>query len=272
MMRRARLLAVVLAFSLAFRAGAADRQRIAVLNTSLTSLVTLASCYTQKHLHSFRDAARCLGFGAIAGAGFYQAKRLAARGDITQGWLVANASTSLVENTTAGEHPLGRVGYTLGPLRLRVATPFDRTRESRIDLDASLVEIGFFARAIQTADDFDIRDGMLAYETDRPIREDGVVFQGYTWGVFPGVWRRAAPHTRDHEVIHAIQSLQLDSAEPPAMTVDRQPRFFRVRFIRAGALNLADNLYAQQLDYNRRWAEIEAYRLTQDIPPVDVDE
>ena len=126
----------------------------------------------------------------------------------------------------------------------------------------------FLARAIGDADDIDIRDGMIAFETDDPIVEDGVVYHGYTWGIFPGVWRGADEFTPRHEAVHAVQSLQLDSVEPPLLTFHRARRPVRLRYIRAGALNVADNIFnARVLDYEDRWAEIEAFRLTEDREP-----
>jgi hypothetical protein len=262
-----RVLALALAVILAVPSQAADRQRIAAINVGATALVTLASCAVQKHLH----VARCLAAGTVAGAAFYQAKRLVGRGDVTEGWLVANFANSLVENTTAGEHPLGRLGYTFGPLRLRIATPFDRKRESLVDVDVSAAETGYFVRAILDADDFDVRDGMLWYETRAPeAGEGGVVFDGYTWGIFPGVWSGAPRETWHHEAVHAVQALQLDSVEPPALTLEGTSptrRVIRVRSLRAGVLNLADNVVDARLPYEDRWAEIEAYRLSGDRKP-----
>ncbi|HKR62939.1 MAG TPA: hypothetical protein VJZ00_04340 [Thermoanaerobaculia bacterium] len=257
-------LALALTFVLGAQVFAADRRKIATLNVGATALVTLASCAIQKHLR----VVRCLTAGAIAGTAFYQAKRLAGRGDITEGWLVANAANSLIENTTAGEHPLSRIGYTFGPLRIRVATPFDRSRESLADVDLSAAETGYLLQAFADADDVDIRDGMLWYETRDPERgEGGVVFHGYTWGIFPGVWSGAETHTWRHEAVHAVQALQLDAPEPPVLTLDRERRLFRVRYLRAGALNVADNVTTAQQEYANRWEEIEAYRFAEDRKP-----
>lgn len=262
-----RALAFLLVLFLAAPLPAADRQRIATINVAATSLFTYLGCVVQKKVRSGRDAAKCFGAGAIAGAGFYQAKRSAARGDITRGWLIANAAASLVENTTAGEHPLGRIGYTFGPFRFRVVTPLDRQRESFVEVDVSIAETGFLVRAIGDADDVDVRDGMVWYETKRPDVVDGIVFHGYTWGIFPGTWSGAREHTWNHEAVHAVQALQLDSVEPPLLTFPRSTRFFRLRHIRAGAVNVTDNVFHAQRPYPERWVEIEAYRLTQDREP-----
>lgn len=267
-----RALAAILIFSITLPSFGADRNRIATINVAATSLVTVASCAVHARLQhrklTWRDAMRCLGVGSVAGVGFYQAKRLVARGDGTTGWIAANVATSLVENTTAGEHPLSRLGYTFGPFRLRVATPLDRARESYVDIDVSAAETAFLARAIADADDIDVRDGMIAFETNDPITEGNVVYHGYTWGIFPGVWRGADRFTPRHEAVHAVQSLQLDSVEPPLLTLHRDRRPVRLRSIRTGALNLTDNIFnANVLDYEDRWAEIEAFRLSEDVAP-----
>ncbi len=263
--------AVILALAIAIPARAVDRQQIATVNIAATSLFTFLGCVVQgklqKRVQTGRDAARCFVAGGAAGIGFYQAKRLVAGGDITTGWLVANLATSVVENTAAGEHPFGRIGYTFGPFRLRFATPADRARESYVDLDLSVVETGFLVRTLIDADDVDIRDGMLWWETDERLTEDGRVFNGYTWGLYPGVWARAGQRTWNHEAVHAVQALQLDSVDPPALTLGRNRQPFRIRYIRAGAVNLTDNLFWGQRAYDDRWVEIEAYRLVDDRRP-----
>jgi hypothetical protein len=266
-----RVTAILLTIALALPAHAVSRRRIAAINIGATSLFTFLGCVVQGRLQqrplTRGGAARCFAAGGAAGAVFYQAKRFVAHGDITTGWLIANAASSVVENTTAGEHPLSRLGYTFGPFRLRVVTPFDRLRESYLDIDVSAVEAGYLARALD-ADDVDVRNGMIWFETDQPITEGDVVFHGYTWGIVPGVWSGADQTTSNHEAVHAVQSLQLDSVDPPLLTFHRKPRPVRLRYIRAGALNLADNvLNAGALDYEQRWAEIEAFRLSEDVKP-----
>ena len=262
-----RCIAAVLVLALPLHA--ADRRQIAAWNVASTSLVTWAGCLVRAKLTKTPPKhARCLAAGAIGGAGFYQAKRMAGDGHITTAWLVANLTSSVVENTTAGEHPLARVGYSLGPLRLRVATPLDRARESILDIDVNAAEVGYFARAVLDADDAGFRDGMIGYETEAPdVDEQGRAVHGYTWGVFPGVWRGARQEVWHHEAVHAVQALQLDSVEPPVLTLDRERRPVRVRHVRLGLLNVTDNVGAQLQPYEDRWVEIEAYRMANDRRP-----
>jgi hypothetical protein len=266
-----RFVAITVALLISLPTRAVDRQQIATVNIAATSLFTFLGCVVQgrlqKRVQTGRDAARCFAAGGAAGIGFYQAKRLVADGDITTGWLLANLSTSVVENTAAGEHPFSRIGYTFGPFRLRFATPADRAHESYVDLDLSVVETAFLARMIIDADDVDVRDGMLQWETDQRLSEGGQVFNGYTWGIYPGAWTRARESTWNHEAVHAIQALQLDSVEPPALTLGRDRKPFRIRYVRAGAVNLTDNLFWGAHAYQERWVEIEAYRLVDDRKP-----
>jgi hypothetical protein len=264
-----RVLAFLLVLTLPLPATAADRAKIATLNVAGTALVTYLGCLVHaKVTKSELRPARCLAAGAAGGVGFYQAKRMAGDGHITTAWLLANLTGSVVENTTAGEHPLARVGYSVGPLRMRLATPFDRNRESLLDVDLNVAEVLYLARAIDDADDVDLREGMLWYETDEPdLDEEGRVVHGFTWGMVPGVWKGASRSVWNHETVHAVQALQLDAVEPPALTLDRERRLVRVRYLRLGALNVADNLSAQLVPYDERWVEIEAYRFAEDRDP-----
>lgn len=264
-----RVVSLVLIAALALHARGADRQRIAAANVAGTTLFTWLGCYVHaKITKTPPHHARCLAAGAFGGVAFYQAKRMAGEGHLATSWIVSNVASSVVENATAGEHPLSRIGYSFGPLRLRVVTPFDRARESLVDVDVNAIETAYLARAIEDADDVDIRDGMLFFETKNTERdEQNRIILGATWGMYPGVWTRAARSVWNHETIHAIQSLQLDSVDPPALTLDRGRRIVRVRYLRAGALNLTDNLIAQKIAYEDRWVEIEAYRLAEDRWP-----
>lgn len=267
-----RCIAITLALLLATPSFAADRERIATLNVVGTTLLTYLGCVAQsKLLKRPTSHKRCIVAGAIGGTGFYQAKRLAGEGHITTAWAVANLSSSAIENTMLGDHPLSRIGYSFGPFRLRLATPFDREKESIVDLDVNLAEAGYLARAVLDADDVDVRDGMIWWETRNPDVQGDLVFHGYTWGAFPGVWSGAQKHVWNHEAVHAIQSLQLDSVEPPLFDLREASRRartpLRIRYVRAGALNLTDNIVWAQAPYEQRWAEIEAYRFAERRSP-----
>ncbi|HEX9985986.1 MAG TPA: hypothetical protein VGF69_22180 [Thermoanaerobaculia bacterium] len=261
-----RIIAAVLAVALVLPAQAADRRRMRAVNISATSLFTVLSAAAQGKVKSRRDAVRLVLAGLVAGYGFSEAKERAGRGDVATGWLIANAASSLVENTASGNHPLSHIGYTVGPLRLRIATPADREHASRVDLDVSVVESFFLAQAIRDADDVQIRDGMLSFERNDPVVEEHV-FVGYTWGIFPAVVKGTGPEIWNHEAVHAIQSQQLDSVEAPLYAFQEEPRFFRLRYLKAGFIHTTSNVASEQRQYHERWTEIEAYRLAQDVAP-----
>src|SRR6059058_5977532 len=122
-----------------------DKHKYLAYNVGLTSVATLITAVVQHRVSSPLDAARFLLIGSGAGAAFYEAKRLAGADRTTEGWLVANAASTVIENTTSGERLLGRLGYTIGPFRLRFATPLARTGVANIEADWSLAETAFFA-------------------------------------------------------------------------------------------------------------------------------
>jgi hypothetical protein len=256
-------------------AHASERRRIRNVNIGSQAVVTVVSGLIQGKIHSVRDLMTCLGAGAAAGYGFYEAKVRVGRGDTQSGWLLANVAASISENAAAGRHPLSQLGYSIGPLRLRVPIPrFDPTADSYAYVDASAYETGALIRAWRDGDRMRWRSGMIAFERDTvyPADDDGGPWAGVTYGMYPGVWR-GAPYVWPHEVIHAIQSLQAESAEPAlrifTYTPRRTDRKRAIRFERfkPGAVNLLNDSILANQNYSARWSEIEAYRLADDQEP-----
>ena len=190
MFRRSRAFALVITFALVvasdgdardrpIRPVEVDRAKVRAYNIGLTSLFTLVNATVQGEVRSVRDAVRHLLIGSGAGYSFYQAKRMAGGGRTTEGWLLANATSSIVENTSSGEHPVGRIGYTVGPMRLRFATPFARKALANIELDWSLAETAYLITALREGDHVRWRDGLIAVDDETgwpdPDREN-VVF------------------------------------------------------------------------------------------------
>ena len=248
------------------------RRKILAYNISLTSFFTLVSAIVQGHVKSTPRAIYTFLIGSAAGAGFNEAKRLAGSGKTTQGWLLANAAASVVENTTGGKHPFGRLGYTVGPMRFRIATPLVRDKRSaRIEMDWSVAETIDLGFAIGHSDHLRLRDGLIATDRDNKWPSPNNIFGGFdgaTYGVFPGVSPGQAG-IWSHEVVHAIQSQQMDSVEPPLCTLHDDNsgprRLFAFRHIRLGwaqALNLTT--YTRR--YQRQWNEVEAYADAQKTP------
>jgi hypothetical protein len=273
-----RVIAIVLVLAAANSAYAADRRKIRTLNIGVQAVMTLVSGAVQGKVRGLSDVARCLGSGAAAGYGSYEAKILAAKGAVQRGWLVANVAASLSENAASGKNPVAQFGYTIGPIRVRVAVPrFDVGGDSYIYVDVSTYEIATMARSIQSNDRIRFRGGLVAFERDTLYpKEDGVgPFDGTAWGVYPAVWVGADADVWNHEVIHAIQSLQGDAVEPSLGVLTYTPRpnpngarrLIRFEHLKVGAVNLGDDYVTGRREYAERWTEIEAYRLAQDSKP-----
>jgi hypothetical protein len=102
---------------------------------------------------------------------------------------------------TSGEWLLGRFGYTLGPVRLRVATPYARRAIARIELDWSLAETVSLGKVLSEFDHFGFRNGIIATDRDTCWPDpdiQGHFFCGRTYGVFAGVVRGAVARGRSY--------------------------------------------------------------------------
>ncbi len=248
----------------------ANHTKMRAYNVGITAFFAVFSAMRQRKL-SWREVPRHLLVGAAAGAAFYEAKRMAGDGRRTAGWLVANAATTVLENTASGEHPVGRIGYTVGPMRFRVATPFVRTGVAKIDADVSIAEAAFLAYARYEGDSISFRNGLIAVDRDTPWEDDGGTYTGRAFGIFPGVVPGTAPVVWSHEMVHAIQFQQVDSVEPPQWTFGRERApgekrpLFQLRHIRPGYTHLL-NLTHDRRNYQDRWYEVEAHWLAEERP------
>jgi hypothetical protein len=185
-------------------------------------------------------------------------------------WAIANAASSLSGNAAAGRHPLSRLRWTVGPVRAEISTPLDRSSSTPLHLTLSAWETGALIAMYNKSDRMQWRDGLIAFQNDVRYRAEGEFWDGYTIGVFPGVVRRMPDTVWRHEVIHAVQSLQLDSVEPPlSVFTNRFTKRFRfvTLDVEAGAIPVLQAVALSQQDYDARWNEIEAYRLADGVEP-----
>jgi hypothetical protein len=268
-----RILAVALVLCLgAARAGAQDRTSIRLWNVGGQAGMTLASAAIQHKLHAWRDVIRCLAAGSASGLGIYEAKSLVGKDHPRTGWLLANVAGSLSENAAAGRQPLAQIGYTVGPIRLRVSLPkLDRGASAWIAADASIYQSIALANAISEGGAPRFRDGLIGFE--RALRPDDEHI-GVTSGVFPSVF---VPDQIVwlHEFTHAVQSLQIEVTEPPSpwrrLRFDRpasaKQRVFAFEQIKIGMFNLANAAYVSSRPYEKRWPETEAFTLTAPSDP-----
>ena len=266
--------ALSIALLLAGDANAASERRIRSLNVGAQAAMTLVSGIVQKKVHSLADVSRALGYGASAGYGAFASKVLVRDGHVQQGWLLANVAASVSQNAAAGRNPLAQIGYTLGPLRLRVPV-FDRKADSYAYVDVSAYQAVALVYAKRDNDAMHFRSGLLAFErrTPYPPHNGTGPFAGYTYGIFPGVYTFTGPDVWHHEVIHAIQSLQGDAVEPSFARLSLHPapsskrRLIRFDHLQIGLVNLANGNIVANQPYEERWTEIEAYRLAQRRAP-----
>ena len=267
MIARVSLLTVLLCAA-AVGAAADDRTSIVLWNVGGQAGMTLGSAAIQHKIHGWRDLWRCLSAGSISGLGIYEAKSLVGRNHPTRGWILANVAGSLSENAAAGRHPLGQIGYTVGPMRLRVSMPrLDRYARSWMAADVSVFQTVALLDSISNSGTPRFRDGLIAFE--RPLRSDDTHI-GKTVGVFPSVFVDERIVWL-HEFTHAVQSLQIEIPEPPSpwrrMRFDRGPaaqkRVFVLEQIKIGMFNFGNALYVASRPYEKRWPEIEAVRLTE---------
>ena len=100
------------------------RQRIVAVNVGGTATLVLARAALEGHVGGLGDGAQALGWGAVAGAGFYGSKRLAGEGLPALGLGLAVLSGSLAENAATGAGPFSHVRIPLGLADVRVRTPF----------------------------------------------------------------------------------------------------------------------------------------------------
>jgi len=247
----------------------ANHTKMRAFNVGATAFFSVFSGMRQGQINSCRDFWRHLLIGGGAGAAFYESKRLAGNGKVTAGWLLANATATIVENTASGEHPIGRIGYTVGPLRLRVATPYVRDGAAKIDADVSIAQTILLGAAFGAGERVSFRNGLIAVDRDTPWNLEGRFPEGATFGVFPGVIPGAARKTWHHETVHAIQAQQISSTAEPVLTITRKRHgrrpLFALRQVRLEWAYLPV-FQSESRDYPEQWTEVEAWWLAEGTP------
>ena len=282
MTRRPLILALTVSLLFAGTVRAGDQEKILWQNVALQPLLTLASAAVQGKLRTWDDWKRCLRIGAASGAAFYGGKRLAGDGHVIEGLILANVASSLTGNAAAGRHALSRIGVTFGPVRAEVSTPKEKERPARIHLSTSVAELVSLGLMWDRSDRITIRDGLVSFRRNTrypDLRDENVTFGAYTIGVFPGISPDANATAWGHEVVHVIQSMQIDALEPGACewgkfdcrTKPRSDKWLELEPLRLGVFPGAVALGLTSLDYDQRWSEIEAYRLADDCKVVNLD-
>ncbi len=167
--------------------------------------------------------------GAAAGAGFYGAKRLVGERHPALGFALAYASASLAENVAEGGHALSHVRIGLGPLDVRVATPFAGERvggapagggRAGPGVGLELEPLSVAAGVVLPLRGFrpSVCGAGLCYRRGAPERvvRNGRPFRrlGRTVGRVVRLWTPFLPRSEAHEGVHVVQALQLAAVTP----------------------------------------------------------
>lgn len=257
-------------------ARAASETEIAFANVGITAAITLFRGWLEGTVRDRESALRVLGYGAVGGAGFYAGKRLAGDRQISAGVAVTWLSNSVVENVAVGEHPLAYLRYGVGPLDLRIATGFARTRRGSLLLDFNAYQTVAFANTLADGDDLGFRHGIFYTRSNSSL---GLIagtdfdIAGLAYGrhvVFaPGLGARDNDFVWRHEAVHVMQSIQMGavSYEPYQNLFAKAPseQFIRIGGVRIEGISLINDLATQDLAYENHWQEIEAYRIANGI-------
>src|SRR5688572_8863000 len=75
-----------------------EKEKFRAVNVGLTGFFTLLSAVVQGEVRSPRDAVRHFLIGSGAGLSYYHAKRMTGAGRVTEGWLLTNMTSTVIEN------------------------------------------------------------------------------------------------------------------------------------------------------------------------------
>ena len=220
--------------------------------------------------------------GAAAGAGFYGAKRLVGARRPVAGFALAYASASLAENVVAGGHALSHVRLGLGPLDVRVATPFARRADGGAGPGVSVeVEpLSLAAAVVLPLRGFRPRPcaAGVCYRGSEPERvvRGGRTFRrlGRTLGRVVRTWPPFSPRTDAHEGVHVVQGMQIEAATPAGTlraALGARSGAPVALDVRTDWLLPLAGAAISLVRYERAWTEREAFTLagsdTEPVPP-----
>lgn len=211
--------------------------------------------------------------GAASGAAFYAAKAAVGEGHPVAGFALAYAATSLAENAAEGGHVLSHVRLGLGPLDVRVATPFARRDDTLRPTPGVAFEIepvSVAAAVVLPLQGFRLRPcrAGLCYTSDEPmlVERDGRRYRrvGRAGGRVVRLWPPHTARTEAHEGIHVIQGMQVAAATPRAtlrslLGADTDAPV--AADVRVDWLTALAGAGLTQIPYGRQWTEREAFTL-----------
>ena len=251
------------------------RQRVAAFNVGGTAALVLARAALEGNVDGVGDGAQALGWGAVAGAGFYGSKRLAGEGLPALGLGLAVLSGSLAENAATGAGPLSHVRIPLGLADVRVRTPFAAHAESPLAaVEADPLVIGASVVFPLRGGRPRLRRGVPVFEFDDLGGRAGYLRRGRAVGRTVRVRADAPDHVLSHETIHLIQAFQATAVTPAGtlgafagtrptaadgdVTFDVRAEWFYV---------VNGVFWTLFVDYLDGWPEIEARALDEPLAP-----
>lgn len=238
------------------QAKAATETEITLANVGGNAVATLLRGVLEGKVKNLKDAGKMLLYGGAAGYGFYQSKKLVANGNTFAGVMLANISASVTENTAVGNHPLSHIGYSLGPIRVRVATPLNKDGGATINMDVSPKEIISLVAAFKNADSFSFKDGLFTFKAQQQLGQA----IGWCYGLYPTVMDGTDNYVYNHEVVHVVQNLQLmASSYEPFMKYGGEKGTFSFSGVRLQTLGVVADLSLSQFSYEDNLKEIEAF-------------
>jgi hypothetical protein len=238
---------------------AVSENTIRVYNIAGQAVGTLLRGIIQGKVKNFKDALKSLSYDSVAGYGFYESKKLIGKGQITGGVLLANLSASISENVAMGKNPLSYLGYTVGPFRFMIATPFAKKPRAIFNIMTSPRNVAYFIKSLQNSDKTSFRNGLITFEA-REYYENAI---GWAYGIYPVVLADKPDWVFQHEVIHVVQDLQLMSVSPEPYMFLKPGNNKKTSLLRFGfKLNLLQLVVSEvghYQSYSNRWDEVEAY-------------
>ena len=247
----------------------ASEGTIRIGNILGSAVSTLVRGIIQGKVKNFADAGKMFLYGGVAGYGFYAAKNMASKGNITTGVMLANLSASISENVSWGQNPLAYIGYSLGPVRVKIATPLAKNASGIINLNVSAKEVLSLAYSISKADKISFKHGLLTFSASEKLEGTNAI--GWTKGMFATTMLDTPDYVLNHEVVHVIQNMQLSSVSLYEPLIQKnhnnysgETGLFNFEGIKLDLFSLANDLANASVQYDSQWQEIEAHHFATD--------
>lgn len=232
---------IMFLFLLTMPVRGATRSEIRLANVAGNAASTLLRGILEGKVRDIGDVGKMLAVGGASGLAFYESKCLISRGDTFKGVALANIAASVTENVATGKHPLARIGYTIGPVRVHIPV-FEKGFRADIN-PVSVIRLGYCLNQ-----KIKFKHGMISFESD-DIKNP--YLKGYAVGLYPVVRNGEPDYVYNHEMIHIVQNMQLYASSP-------EP--YLRRGFRFGTLQLAVDFSVDRFsEYRENWEEIEAF-------------